>query len=120
MHLVLNTMSEVTNSESLFSNAVEMLRFLMLRERSTFFTEAIRSVFGEQVLTSQCKVYTLFNRAHYVKEMRRSTRDADFRLDSRVKQENSNRPIFDLIKSEIKIYNMTIEGVLSSSTVKQI
>jgi hypothetical protein len=120
MHVVFNTMSEVANSESLFSNAVEMLRYLMLRERSRFFTEVIRSVFGEQMLTSQCKVYSLFNRAHFVKEMKRSTRDADIKLDSRVQQENSSRPIFDLIKCEIKIYTMTIEGVLSSSTVKQI
>jgi len=53
------------------SSVIDMLRFLMLRERSAFFVRTLKKL---QIDVRPVSVYTLFNRKKFVDEIRRTTR----------------------------------------------
>lgn len=70
MHILLNSLVLLTHKEQLFNNAVESLRYLMLRERGDFFNLTITKIFGDKVSAQSLQVYTLFNRASFFREIR--------------------------------------------------
>ena len=62
LHVLLNMLVKQSSSTKLFRSTVEMLRYLVLRQRQGFFAEVITGLFDHNFSTQPFTVYNLFNR----------------------------------------------------------
>lgn len=71
MHLLLNAICNEVSSGQIFQNYIEMLRFLVLRERGQFFHQTVLKLIGDSVDTHPIKLYSLFTRPRYLEILAR-------------------------------------------------
>jgi hypothetical protein len=69
---------------------LDMLKFLMLRERSAFFLETLKKL---QIDVRPVLVYTLFNRKKFVDEIRRTAKKGAIYVNEESKSQQLNESV---------------------------
>ena len=101
LHVLLNMLVKQSSSAKLFQSTVEMLRYLVLRQRQGFFNEVITGFFDHNFSTQPFKVYNLFNRQALVDKVKSKS----FAL------ETSELQIKHLLDAERQIIKDTLYGM---------
>jgi hypothetical protein len=67
---LLNSLYDARISSESFTTIIELLRYLIFRDRTPFIKASILSILDENFETNSCLVYNLFNRAKFLSDER--------------------------------------------------
>ena len=118
LHILHYSMDDVSS----FDAALQMLEYLILRRRGSFFKQVVAEVFGANFQSSQVQLYSLFSRQELITRFyqQKVNRGGDVYRTPTTRKENVasdlglaqvNKNLLNFVIAELKIFKTTLSAI---------